>query len=94
MNNKIKQLNEEIQNELKKIKSCRHDFDKPFSNPEKVMEPYGYRMVGMGSDVWYEPDGVREISKPRWTRICKICGLEEHTSISEPIISEYKPKFK
>ena len=93
MNDKIKQLNDQIQSELNKIKNCSHEFGAPYSNPETVMEPYGYRMVAMGSDVWGESEGVREVTKPRWTRVCKKCGLEEHTNKVEPIFSGYKPKF-
>ena len=56
MNDNIKRLQEQIEAEKRKISNCKHDFDKAFYNAETVREPYGYRMVGQGSDVWLYRD--------------------------------------
>lgn len=93
MNDKIKDLQRQIEDEKRKISKCKHIFGTPFSNPDKKMEAYGYKMVAQGSDVWHEPQGYKEVSVPRWTRICSECGYEEHTNKTEPIITGNKPKF-
>jgi len=93
MNDKIKKLREEIEREELKIKNCKHDFNEPFYNPETKLEPYGFKTVGHGSDVYTEEEGYREVKKDRWTRKCKICGYEQHTDNQEPVISAYRPKF-
>lgn len=93
MNDKIKQLQAEIEREREKMRNCNHDFDKPFYNPETKMEPTGFRQVAQGSDIWTESTGYTEKSIPRWTRKCKICGKEEHTYKEKPIIKGYEPDF-
>jgi hypothetical protein len=89
----IKNLREQIEEEQRKIRNCKHDFGKPFYNAETVREAYGYRMVAQGSDVWGEPEGYRDVKKDRWTRKCTLCGCEEHTRSTKPIISGYEPNF-
>ena len=93
MNDNIKRLQEQIEAEKRKINNCQHNFDNSFFNPETTREPYGYRMVGRGSDVWGEPEGYRDVTKKRWTRKCKICGFEQHTYNQKPIISGHEPAF-
>lgn len=93
MNDKIRKLQEQIRVEQQKIANCQHVFGKPFSNPEIVKEPYGFKYVGHGSDVWPEPEGYRDVSKPRWTRVCTLCGKEEHTYTMKPIITGSEPDF-
>ena len=93
MNDNIKKLQEQIEAEKRKINNCNHDFDKPFYNAENVREAYGYKMVAQGSDVWHEPEGYRDVTKDRWTRICKSCGFEQHTYTQKPIISGKEPTF-
>ena len=93
MNDNIKRLQEQIEAEKRKISNCKHEFDKAFYNAETVREPYGYRMVGQGSDVWHEPEGYRDVKKDRWTRKCKVCGFEQHTHIQKAIVSGYEPSF-
>lgn len=73
--------------------NCQHVFDKSFYNPFTTKEPYGYRTVGMGSDVWTEPEGYRDVEKPRWTRTCKKCGFEQHTDKKKSIIIKEEPDF-
>lgn len=93
MNEKIRNLQKEIEEEKSKIARCKHVFEKPFSNPEKIMEQYGYKLVAQGSDVWGEPEGYRPTIVPRWTRRCSICGFEEHTYNQKHITSGLEPDF-
>lgn len=91
---RIKQLQDEIEIERRKIQNCKHEFDTPFYNPEKYRKPYGTHLVKQGSDVWPEPEGYIDAEKQRWTRTCKHCGFEEHTYEQKPVISRYEPDFK
>ncbi len=93
MNDKIKSLQQQIEAEQRKIDNCKHNFGEAFYDAETVLEPYGYKMVGQGSDVWHEPQGYREVKKDRWTRKCKTCGFEQHTYTKKPVITDYKPDF-
>lgn len=93
MNENIRRLNADIQKEEQTIRDCDHRFLKPFSNPETTREPYGYKLVPQGSDAWGEPEGYRNVIKPRWTRICKLCGHEQHTYTQKPIVSGREPDF-
>lgn len=94
MNKKIADLRAQIREEEKKMANCHHEFGTPFFDPETVTEPYGYKTVGRGSDVWTEPEGFHEVQKKRWTRVCTKCGKEEHTYKQVPIVSGYQPEFK
>lgn len=93
MNSKIKELQEQIAIEQRKISNCKHVFGDSYYNPYTVSEPYGSRLVGQGSDAWFEAVGHTEVSKPRWSRTCTKCGSVQHTETQEPIITGYKPKF-
>lgn len=90
---KLAELQKQIDEIKKRQATCSHNFGEPFYNPEKVMEPYGHKLVTQGSDAWGEPQGWHEVSKDRWTRVCTICEYEQHTSKQEAVIKEYKPKF-
>ena len=83
---RIKALNQQIAN-------CHHDFKDAIYDPDVVKEPYGFKTVGQGSDIWTEPTGFHDVSKARWSRECKKCGYKQYTTKSEPIISGTKPKF-
>lgn len=91
----IDELQKKIE-QLKKLQeNCRHKFDEPIFDPEKVMEGYGIKTVGHGSDVYSEYSGYHEVSKNRWSRACKICGIKQYTYHQEVVISKYSytPKF-
>lgn len=75
MNQKIRKLYDLIADERKKIALCNHDYDEPFYNPETTKKA----SVHMGSDIWTENVNFHDVIKPRWTRICKKCGCEDHT---------------
>lgn len=92
-NEKIKQLQQEIEIEKAKIRNCKHDFSKAYYNPETVKEAYGYQMKPQGSDIYYEPTGYHDVKKDRWTRKCNLCGNEEHTNKQKPIINGFEPSF-
>jgi len=79
INNTIEQLQQQIAAEQKKMQQCAHKFGEPFSDPETTKEPYGFKQVGHGSDVYTEAEGWKDVLVPRWTRICTICGAKEHT---------------
>jgi len=93
MNQKIKDLQAQINAEQEKMNRCEHKFGNAFYNPEIKREPYGYSLDGHGSDIWYVPAGYHDVSHPRWTRVCKNCGKEEHTYSQKPIVSGFEPDF-
>ena len=93
MNDKIKQLQDQIRVEQRKMDNCSHSWSVGKSNPETKREPYGHTMVAQGSDVWYEPQGYRNVTIPRWTRKCSLCGKEEHTYKQKPIVKGYEADF-
>ncbi len=92
MNDKIRDLEKQIEIEKNKIFNCKHVWGNVYNNPETIQEEY---LTGE-----YENQGVhhhpltafRDKVIPRWTRVCEKCGKEEHTYEQEPITS-YKPKF-
>ena len=93
MNDKIRDLQRQIEREQELIKNCGHSFDEPFYNPEKTKEPI-YEMRWQGVDHYHEIVGYRDKSTSRWTRKCSKCGYEQHTYETEPVITSHKPKFK
>lgn len=93
MNNRIKELQQQLEEELTKQRSCNHHFCDPFYNPTIKKEGYGYHCVAHGSDVWGGFDGYRDVEVPRWTRTCIHCGYEEHTLTQKPVITKYEPDF-
>lgn len=93
MNDKIRNLQKQIETEITKIGNCSHKFGKPFSNPDSKLVPCGTRTVGQGSDVWIEPTGYETVQIPRWTRICTLCGGEEHTNKQKPIVNGHEADF-
>jgi len=93
MNDKVRQLQKEIEVEKRRIANCKHNFCKAYYNPDTKMEPYGFKQVAHGSDVWTEAEGYREVTVDRWTRKCEKCGFEEHTNKQKPIIKGYEPDF-
>jgi hypothetical protein len=90
---KIKELLERIRAEQSKIDACKHVFEKPFSNPETVREPSGFKLETHGSDSWSVPDGYHDVQKPRWTRVCTLCGKEEHTHTQKIVSTLKEPDF-
>lgn len=94
MNEKIRELQQQIENEKQKIGDCGHEFVDAFSNPETVKEPYGSKLVEMGSDSYFEPEGYLDKEIPRWTRICTECGHEQHTYKKKPVVVGHEPDFK
>lgn len=93
MNDKIKEYHKLIDEEIKRINSCKHKFGEPYYDPEFLMEPYGFKYEGQGSDPILVPEGYKKVEKPRWTRKCVNCGFEEHTNKMQPIIKGYTPDF-
>ena len=94
MNEKIRELQKQIEAERRKIKDCYHQYGSHFQNNEVKKEPYGHKLVAQGSDVWPEPEGYHDVEKLRWTRICKICGNEQHTYNQKPVTVDMEPDFK
>jgi hypothetical protein len=93
MNDRIRDLENQLEEERKRIRNCKHIFNKPYYNPDTVMEGYGSKQVGSGSDPYWDFEGYRPVKKPRWTRKCIICGFEQHTANQKPIIVGQEPNF-
>ncbi len=86
-------LKKEIADSEKRMASCKHEFNKPISDPEEIMVQdtrAGYEFHG--SDMWSKPSFHKE-GRPRWSRECKHCGKKEFTYTQVPIVTEYAPKF-
>jgi len=94
MNQRIKYLQAQIQAEENRMSRCTHEWNEVFYNPETVKEGYGFKPVGRGSDMWHEYEGYHDVQKPRWTRICKKCGKEDHTDKQRPVVTHHVPDFK
>lgn len=91
----IENLQKEIKQHQQAIDDCWHkEWSDPKYDPEPIKIPYGYKNVGKGSDIWMEPEGYRDSTKPRWSRECKCCGKIEYTYTQEPVIVGHKPSFK
>lgn len=88
-------LRKEYEERLAKLRSeqaaCNHEWGPVTYDPEIKSEPYGSRMVGQGSHVWFEPEGYHEVSYPRWSRTCTKCGKVEYTK--EQVAVKFEPKF-
>lgn len=89
------QLKKEYESKLSALRreqnSCNHEWGEVKYDPEIKREPYGYRMVKQGSDIWGEPEGYRDVEHKRWSRTCKKCGKVEYTK--EQVATKYEPKF-
>lgn len=89
------QLKEEYERKLSALRAeqnrCCHEWGEVKYDPEIKKEPYGYRMVTQGSDVWGEPEGYRDVEHKRWSRTCKKCGKVEYTTHQVPV--KYEPVF-
>lgn len=93
-NDRISELQRQIEVEKNKIANCNHVYGEPFYNPETVKEGYGRVQVGRGSDPWWDYAGYRDVQVDRWTKKCTKCGHEVHTKTQKPIIKGYEPDFK
>lgn len=89
----IENAQSRIEQLRKEIANCKHDWKNVIFDPETVKEPYGYKTVGQGSDVWTEPTGYHDVQKNRWSRECKTCGHKEYTYTQEAVKTDYQPKF-
>lgn len=89
------QLKREYESKLSALRreqsNCNHEWGEVKYDPEIKREPYGYRIVTQGSDVWGEPKGYRDVEHKRWSRTCKKCGKVEYTK--EQVATKYEPKF-
>ena len=89
------QLKKEYEHRLaalrKEQNSCDHEWGEVKYDPKVKKEPYGYRQVAHGRDIWGEPEGYRDVEYKRWSRTCKKCGKVEYTSKQAPV--KYEPKF-
>lgn len=87
-------LNSEISSLRSQMQRCQHTYGKGVYDPETHTEPSGSRLVGQGSDVWFEPTGYTKVKKDRWSRECTICGKKDYTYEKQAVVSSYEPKFK
>lgn len=95
MNQKILDLQKQINEEQAKIATCKHSFGKVEYDPYVTQEPYGYKLEGHGSDVYSVPEGYRAVTKDRWKRVCTVCGYIQYTEKRERIVTDscLQPKF-
>ena len=93
MNDKIKELQREIEAEERRIGNCKHIYGKVYYDPETISVPYGYEMEAHGSDVWHVPSGYRDEEKCRWARKCTICGDVDYTYKQKAVSVEQEPDF-
>jgi len=93
MNDKIKELQREIERERSLINNCDHEFGVVFFDPETISVGYGSVQDGAGSDPHWGYEGYRDELKNRWTKKCIKCGFEKHTYKKKPIINDYEPDF-
>lgn len=78
---------------LQKQSNCSHNWSEPQYDPETKKEGYGIRMVHQGTDMWPEYEGYRDVTVPRWSRICSKCGKVEYAYKQRPVIERYEPDF-
>lgn len=91
--NRLDDLRKALRDEEERIRKCNHSFGEAYYNPETTKE-LTYKMVAHGSDIGYDIDGSKEVTKDRWSRKCLVCGLVDHAYNKKPVISEYIPDFK
>ena len=93
---KLASLYEQTQQLWKEIEAeesrCEHRWDESIYDPETRKEPSSFGLVGMGSDVWTQPDGWHEVTVPRWSRTCLDCGKVEYTTTQKPVA--FAPVFR
>jgi hypothetical protein len=94
-NNKIEDLQAQIERERQRIANCKHIFGEPVYAPYEKMVPYGFKLDCHGSDCYTVPEGYNKRLTPRWKRVCTICGGEQFTEQTENIVtaSHTQPKF-
>ena len=89
------QLKREYERKLSALRAeqnrCFHEWGDFKYDPEIKKEPYGYRMIAQGSDVWGETECYRDVEHKRWSRTCKKCGKVEYTTHRVPV--KYEPVF-
>ena len=91
LNDRIRELQAEIELEKKKMDKCSHDWYDVEYDPEKTSKGCGGHYEGCGSDPYWVFDGYETINTPRWSRTCKICGKIEYTKQQEVVKTQ--PKF-
>jgi hypothetical protein len=63
---------------------CPHEWGKTVYDPEHYREPFGHKLIAMGSDCYSEPEGYRDATLDRWSRTCILCGKKEYTKTQKP----------
>lgn len=95
---RIERLAKELQEATSTLdgiqRRCRHVWGEPKYNPivtEAGSSP-GDPEGTMGVDRQL-PCSWPRTERPRWTRRCQICELEQHTERSEPVVTKNRPIF-
>lgn len=65
------------QNVKRQQESCLHEFGGEIYDPDKRVEGCDPKLVGQGSDHYYEYQSYRDVEVPRWVRQCRKCGLKQ-----------------
>ncbi len=63
---------------------CQHEYQEFFYDPNIIKVPYGNKRVELGSDSYFESEGLRDEVHPRWTKVCKKCGYKKHATKKKP----------
>jgi hypothetical protein len=93
VNDKIIELQKQIEDEKQRISNCNHIFGKSKYDPETVREPCDYKLEAKGSDIWNVPTDYRDVTKDRWSKVCTKCGFIKYTNKTKPVIKDYEPDF-
>ena len=90
----IKQLTQRIEALKATQVNCKHVFGETRYNPylakeEYLTGEYDYQGIHMWPKTAY-----RDVSKPRWTKVCTLCGIEKHTETQKNVSSpKLEPDF-
>ena len=91
--NKIKQLQNEIESLKRQQSNCNHIWNDAKYDAEEVSvqdDRGGYETHGV--DRWAVPSFHKE-TKDRWSRECSKCGLKQYTYQNEAVVTKREPKF-
>jgi hypothetical protein len=90
---KVERMTNELDAMKRKMLTCKHEFGKPVVTIKEVItdaifdhyEPHGS-----------DPEPIYRYIKGKeygWTKTCDICGYQEYTAKTKPIVKGYEPDF-
>jgi hypothetical protein len=90
---KQEELRRELQESERRMSNCSHIFKDPIFDPETYNEEYLTGEYETNGNHMHPLTSYRESNRDRWGRECEVCGKMEYTYKTEPIVTNYKPKF-